>query len=88
MNPVVCSATYMWIFVDFETDFNRACCEDSETGPFFSEIPKLSELEHKTCKSVHDFLEIPEKLMTSAYVINLVSFLSCQTDVGMLQIVD
>ena len=86
MTPVVFSGVYRWIFAYFEADFNRACCKDSETTQFFEKIPKLSDLEQETCRSVQEFLANLEKLMTSAYVITLVSFLSCTTDVAMLHI--
>ena len=86
MTPDVFSGVYRWIFAYFETDFNWAYCKDSKTTQFYAKIPKLSELEHKTCQYIQEFLANLEKLMTSAYVITLVSFLSCTTDVAMLHI--
>ena len=74
MTPVVFSGVYKWIFAYFEADFNRACCKDSETTQFFEKIPKLSDLEQETCRSVKEFLENLEKLMTPAYVITLIMY--------------
>ena len=48
------------------------------------EIPKLSQLEQKTCKTIRGFLANTEKLITSAYIITSVTFLSCINGVKLM----